>query len=142
MPKVVYDAARGLIQEAGSGIQFESTPFTPVQSLSTGSSGGNATISGPGVYLFNAGGAATGSMPLASAYPGAMFIVRAGSSHAYSLTGSAEAQGVKVFTDAADGKIGSKLTLDNILGSSVALVSDGKSYLIMASSGSLTVAGT
>jgi len=142
MPKVTYDAARGLIQESGSGIQFETMPFSPVQALSTASNGGDATVSAPGVYLFNAGGAATGSMPLASAYPGSMFIIRAGSAHAYSLTGSAEAVGTKVFTDAADGKIGSKLTLNNILGSSVALVSDGKSYLIMASSGSLTVGGT
>jgi hypothetical protein len=58
------------------------------------------------------------------------------------LTGSGEAAGTRVFSNAVDAQNGSKITLSAAVGSSVAVVSTGVNYLILASSGSLTVDGT
>ena len=142
MPKVTYDAARGLIQEAGSGIQFETTPFSPVQNLTGTQAGSDAAISAPGVYLFNVDFVHSASLPLASAYPGATVTVRAAYARAYALTGSAEAAGTKVFTDGTSR--GSKLAFSAgvAVGDSVTLISDGKSYCVMARSGSISISGT
>lgn len=139
MPKVKYSASQGLVQETGSGVQLETLPYSPIQTISTVA---NNTGSLPGVYNFtNTTGTTTLQMPLASAYPGGIYIFKNGAGVARSnvLTGSGEAAGTKVFTNAVDSQIGSSLTLNNIAGSSVALISTGVSFLVLASSGSVSV---
>lgn len=139
MPKVKYSASQGLVQETGSGVQLETLPYSPIQTISTVA---NNTGSLPGVYNFtNTTGITTLQMPLASAYPGGIYIFKNGAGVARSnvLTGSGEAAGTKVFTNAVDSQIGSSLTLNNIAGSSVALISTGVSFLVLASSGSVSV---
>ena len=138
MPKVVYTPARGLVQEGGSGFATSTFPFAP--SVTAITTVANNTGSLPGVYTVAAGGVATVKMPLASAYPGGLFIFRNGDARANILTGSGEAAGTTVFTDGTSR--GSRLTLAGVTGNSVALASDGVSYLVLSNSGSLTFAGT
>lgn len=138
MPKVVYTPARGLVQEGGSGFETSTFPFAP--SVTAITTAANNTGSLPGVYTVTAGAAATVKMPLASDYPGGLFIFRTGDAYANILTGSGEAAGTTVFTDGTSK--GSRLTLSAVAGSSVAFASDGVSYLVMSNSGSLTFAGT
>ena len=145
MPKVVYTATKGLVQQKGSGFSLETMPTTTVQIQNTSS----GSISLPGVYTVSssiAAGPLETVMPLASAVPGGIFIFRNLSNDANFLTGSAEATGTKVFKNVITGSEtqtqGSKLALSAYIGSSVALISDGKSYLVMANSGSLTFSGT
>ena len=150
MPKVTYDAARGLIQEAGSGIQFESNPFSPVQNI-TGNLAADVAVGAPGIYRFASGFAHSASMPLASAYPGGVYVFRAGGNFVFALTGSAEAAGTTVFAGfpRADGTValngkGSKIALPAVSGggTSVTLMSDGVNYVVLAASGSYTISGT
>ena len=54
MPKVVYTEAKGLVQEAGSGVSLETLPFGSIQTVSTVA---NNTGSLPGVYEFTNTGA-------------------------------------------------------------------------------------
>lgn len=138
MPKVVYTPARGLVQEGGSGFETSTFPFAP--SVTAITTVANNTGSLPGVYTIEAGGVATVKMPLASDYPGGLFIFRTVDANANILTGSGEAAGTTVFTDGTSK--GSRLTLSAVAGSSVALASDGVNYLVMSNSGSLTFAGT
>lgn len=151
MPKVTYDASRGLIQESGSGIQFESNPFSPVQNVTGNQNAADAAIGAPGVYKFASAFAHSASMPLASAYPGGVYVFRAGGNFVFALTGSAETAGTQVFagfpradgTAALNGK-GSKIALPAVSGggSSVTLMSDGVNYVVLAASGSYTISGT
>lgn len=147
MPKVVYTAAKGLVQQKGSGFEINSDslvlsalPTSTVQAKTS-----NPTITAPGVYTLSGTVASviTGTMPLASDVPGGIFIFRNLSATGNYLTGSAETSGTKVFKGVVTGSEaqtqGSKLTLYSGVGASVALVSDGKSFLVMASSGSLTI---
>jgi hypothetical protein len=82
-----------------------------------------------------------------------LFTVRSLSNHAHTLTGSQEGNGTKVFALIASGTLpaaGSKLALtvngsagDAIGGgSSVALLSDGKNFLVIGASGSVILSGT
>lgn len=153
MPKISYDSARGLVQETGSGvsfnsdsINFSSLPTSTVQAVTT-----SAAVTSAGVYTVSGStgsGVLTVVMPLASAVPGGTFVFRTTSADAHILTGSAESQGTRVFAGIPGSSIagvaaqGSRLTLPNILGSSVSLVSDGKSFLVTGLSGSCTIAGT
>lgn len=135
MPKVVYTAEKGLVQEQGSGIVFETNPLNTVQTkVATG------VITAPGVYTLSGSAAITMTMPLANDVPGGVFVFRASSVHAHVLTGSAEVEGTTVFTDGTDK--GSSLALSAEIGNSVSLISDGKNFCVMANSGSLTISGT
>jgi hypothetical protein len=140
MPKVTYTSAKGLIQESGTGISFSELPYSPVQAQTA-----TFTVSTPGVYTLTAGAIMTGTLPAAASYPGATFIFRNGDAFGNVLTGSAEAQGVKVFVQGAVASAniynGSKLQLQAVAGASVALVSDGKNYIVLPGSGSLTFSG-
>ena len=150
MPKLTYDATRGLVQESGSGvvfnsdsITFTSMPISSVQAIAT-----SATVTSPGVYTVSgSAGVLSVVMPLASAVPGAQFVFRTLSADAHILTGSQETNGTKVFAGIPGSSVagvaaqGSRLTLPGVLGSSVALVSDGKSFLVAGLSGSCTIAG-
>jgi len=138
MPKVTYDAARGLIQESGSGIQFETTPFSPVQAITATLQ----TIGAPGVYTVSGATALTTFVPDPSAIPGGHVIVRAISDKAHILTGSANVVGVNIFAGRLGGPVheGTKLTFAGAAaGESVSLVSDGRVYLLTGMSGSCTI---
>lgn len=142
MPKVVIND-QGLVQKAGSGFEFEVSPIVPISTL-VSSSAAPLTLSAGGMYTIS-GEATQIVMPLASSIPGGTIIVRSTSAYAHFLTGSQEANGTLVFAGhvgATPANQGSKLTLPAVVGSSVALVSDGKSYLMLAASGSCTISGT
>jgi hypothetical protein len=81
-------------------------------------------------------------MPLASSVPGGIFVFRDISGHAHALTGSQETVGTKVFAGtlgATPANSGAKLTFPAVANTSVALISDGKSFLVTATSGSITL---
>jgi len=113
---------------------------SPIIALTTA-----ATLSAAqaGAFTFGTGGSAvTYVMPLASSCPGAVFTFRSTNAQANALTCSQEANGTKAFTDGTSN--GSKLAVAAIVGggSSVSLISDGKSFLVIGNSGSLTFSGT
>lgn len=146
MPKVTINDSQGLVQSSGSGLEISSTvsmtalPTTPVLAQTSA-----ATLTKPGVYTLSGSIATTWVMPLASTVPGGTFVFRSASAHAHVLTGSQEASGTKVFAGhvgATPDTQGSALALAAIQGSSVALISDGLSFLVMAASGSCTISGT
>lgn len=151
MPKVVVND-QGLVQQTGSGFEFQVSPIVPVTPLLS-SSTAPLTLSAGGTYTVT-GSAASGNnitqivMPLASSVPGAVFVIRSLSPDAHFLTGSQEVNGTKVFAGhigTTPDTQGSKLTLatnGTVSGCSVALISDGKSFLVMAASGSCTISGT
>ena len=110
--------------------------LAPVSVLLTGSTltptqAGVVTLSGSTISLL--------VMPLASDCAGAMFTVRSESAFAHILTGSQETNGTKVFTDGTSQ--GSRATLAAVVGSSAAFLSNGKNFLILGNSGSVTLAG-
>ena len=146
MPKVTISDSKGLVQSSGSGVEIGSTvsmtslPTTPVSAKTVAE-----TIVSPGAYTLSGAGALTMVMPLASSVPGGTFVFRTASAHAHILTGSQEANGTTVFAGmpgAVPAERGSKLTLSVVSGTSVALISDGLSFLVMAASGSHAVSGT
>ena len=147
MPKVTINDSQGLVQSTGSGfeigssISMNSLPTTPISPLTSA-----ATLSSPGVYTISGSAVVTMVMPLASSVPGGTFVFRTASAHAHVLTGSQEAAGTLVFAGSAgtssNSGHGSRLTINAVQGSSVALISDGASFLLMAVSGSHTIAGT
>jgi len=146
MPKVVVNDSQGLVQQAGSG--FEVSTSLSLSSLPTTSvvaKSAAETIGSPGVYTLSSSVAAiTMVMPTAESVPGGVFVFRSTSAHAHALTGSLETAGVKVFAGQAGAtpdEQGSKIALASAEGSSVALVSDGKSFLVMAASGSCVISG-
>ena len=144
MPKVTYDAARGLVQETGSGvvftsdsIVFSSLPTSAVQAITTDA----ATITAPGVYTVSGAGALTTFVPAPSAIPGGTVIVRSLSNHAHALTGSAAVAGLNIFRSsplATANVVGQKLTLASAAGNTITLISDGLAFCIAAGSGSIT----
>ena len=138
MPKVTYDASRGLVQETGSGIQFSELPFSPVQAITTDGS----TISRPGVYTVSGTSALTTYVPNPNTIPGGTIIVRGISNKQHVLTGSAGFGALNIFAGTIGGPVreGTKLTFPGVAdGESVALVSDGRVYLLAATSGSMSV---
>ncbi len=140
MPKVTYTEAAGLYQTSGTGVQLETTPFSPVQTITA-----NATVDAPGVYLLNKSDAnLTVVMPTAASVPGGVFIFRQanGSPRTHFLTGSAEVSGKKVFcgqSGANPDTSGTKLTFPALQNSSVTLISDGFNFCLAAASGSMII---
>ena len=111
--------------------------LAPVSVLATGST---LTPTQAGVVTIDGGAASLVVMPLASDCPGSVFTVRSVSAFAHILTGSQEANGFLVFTDGTSQ--GSRATLAAVAGSSAALLSNGRNFLILGNSGSVTLAGT
>lgn len=141
MPKVTYTESEGLYQSAGTGVQFETTPFSPVQTITTTPS----TVDAPGVYLLSkADGDITVVMPTAASVPGGVFVFRQADAgpRRHQLTGSAEVGGKKVFCGQA-GAIpdtsGSRLRLEALQNGSVTLISDGFNFCLAAASGSIAI---
>lgn len=103
-----------------------------------------ATLTAPGVYTVSGSSAFNLTMPLASAVPGGVFVIRTLSAHAHGLTGSAESNGTLVFCDppGSGATHGSKVAVEAVVGGSVSVVSDGLSFCVFAASGSHTISGT
>jgi len=152
MPKVIINDSKGLVQESGSGLTVDSSvsissPVTmsALPKTTVAAQTASSTIADPGVYTISGSSALTMTIPLAANVPGGLFVFRAASAHAHVLTGSQEANGTLVFAGmpgAIPANQGSALTLPAVVGSSVALISDGKSFLVTAVSGSCTISGT
>jgi hypothetical protein len=126
----INDEDQGVVRI--TGLQY------PIIDLTTA-----ATISAKqaGSFTFGNGSApVTYVMPLASSCPGAMFIFRSKTAYANALTCSQEANGTLAFTDGENR--GSRLAVAAMVGSSVALVSDGTSFLLLGASGSGAISGT
>lgn len=140
MAKVIISSVTGINQvKEGTGLDLDinlnKSPLMGTTALTA-----TSTLTNGGLYTISGSTALTMVMPLASAVPGATFIVRNLSVHAHALTGSAEASGTKVFTDGTS--LGSKLALAAAVGNSVTFVSDGVNYCVLGNSGSLTFSGT
>jgi len=144
MPKVTITST-GLNQiKEGSGLEITAA-LTQSPKYDVTAHTANATLTAGGVYTVSGTAVRTLTMPLASSVAGAQFIVRSLSEHAHVLTGSAETGGTKVFagqpgTGALSAR-GSSLALPAVVGSSVALVSDGVNFLVAAASGSFAISG-
>lgn len=144
MPKVTISDSKGLVQTSGAGLEINTTAaFSTFPTVSVNAKTATGTVAAPGVYTVSGSGAGiTLTMPLASTVPGGIFVLRDVSGHAHVLTGSLETGGTKVFAGmagATPANSGAKLTFPGTLGTSVALISDGKSFLVSAASGSFTL---
>jgi len=145
--KITINSEKGLVESStGSGLVIDSSvtmsslPTTTII-LKTDPS----TINSPGVYDLNYDAPGTWIMPLASSVPGGIFVFRTSDGSGHHLTGSQEVSGTKVFAGmpgATPENNGSKLTLATGTNRSVSLISDGKSFLVMAASGSCVISGT
>jgi hypothetical protein len=143
MPKLTYDSTRGLIQEAGSGvtlnadvITFSTLPSSAVQEVTA-----TSAVTSGGVYTMSSSAALTLTVPPPSALPGATLIFRSVSAHAHKITGSADA-GPNIFAGhpgATPANSGQRITFPATVGTSVSLISDGLSYCVSATSGTLTI---
>ena len=136
MPKVVYTAGKGLVQETGSGIQFDQMPFSPVQPVTTT----GTAITTPGVYTVT-GGPLLVIVPAPSSIPGGTVIVRSLSAQAHALTGSSASAGINIFRSSpmtTANITGQKFTFAATIGETVTLISDGLAYCVAAGSGSIS----
>lgn len=145
MPKVTINDSQGLVQSTGSGVEINSSiSMSSLPTATVSAQVASAVVSAPGVYTLSGSAALTMTMPLASSVAGGLFVFRSASAHAHALTGSLEVAGTLVFAGqpgAVPDNQGSKLALSSVQGSSVALISDGKSFLVTAASGSCTISG-
>jgi len=143
MPKVVINDSQGVVQSAGSGVTIDSNVvFSTNPTVSVNSQTAASTLTSAGVYTLSGSSALTWVMPLASSVPGGTFVFRTASAQAHILTGSQELTGSKVFAGmpgATPDGMGSRLTFPSVEGSSVALISNGASFMLMAASGSVTI---
>ena len=131
MAKTTISNEKGIFTEKdGNGltvddaITFKSTPKGTVQAKTD-----TATLVEPGVYTIAAGGIKLLTLPLASAVPGGLFIIRAASAHAHVVTASAETAGTQAFILSGTAPVvyqSSRVELTGAVGNSVSFVSDGK----------------
>lgn len=146
MPKVTINDSQGLVQSAGSGVEINSSvSMSSLPSTSVSAQTASGAVLSPGVYTLSGSNTLTMTMPLAASVAGGLFVFRSTSAHAHMLTGSLETNGTLVFAGmpgAIPSNRGSNLALASVEGSSVALVSDGKSFLVTAASGSCVISGT
>ena len=134
-----FSVERNTANQGFMPFKVDAVPSIAASSTITAGDAGVNTISGSS--------ATTVVMPLAAAAPGAMFTFRnagnAGVQHV--LTGSQEAAGTKVFTDGLTA--GSKIALSGAIGTSVALLCDGLSFIVIghtsgSAGASFTISGT
>lgn len=150
--KVTLDPTQGLVQTDVDDSNSEALPSgfsphrLPVRVLSD-----NTTLDSHagGVYevTSSTAGAKTVTMPLAASSAGMLLSLRSTSADAHVLTASQEANGTRAFSmglpvATTTGSNGSRLTLGATAGSSVALMCDGQSWMVLGGSGSLALAGT
>lgn len=143
MAKVTIDD-RGVVVTKGSGGLVVNAPVQDSPKMTVKALTAASTLTAGGLYTVSGTGVITTVMPLASAVPGATFIFRSLSDHAHIFSGSQETAGTQVFAGMAGAlpaNLGSSLALAAVVGSSAALVSDGKSFLVMAASGTCVLSG-
>jgi hypothetical protein len=114
-----------------SSVSMVYTPSTTVQAIDA-----SGSITYPGVYTLSNVTPAGVFLPAPSTVPGGMIVFRTLGSAAqrHFLTGTSDADLGVFITNGTTG--GSKLTLGGTIGSSVALISDGRNFLQMSYSGS------
>lgn len=138
MPKIRYSEAKGLVQSAGSGVQFDDLPFATVQVQNTSS----GSVAYPGVYTVSGNVPITTVMPSVASVAGGHFTFRSLSAQTIALTGSSVDAGSQVFRASAGTGKGSNLAITNgaqaTQGHSVTLVSDGLQFIVYAVSGTVT----
>lgn len=149
----------GVVEEEGSGTEVSANTsnlgISPYRLHVTACTALTTSLTVGGVYTVSSSGSGAKQVrfPLASSVPGAIFIVRALSADAHSLTSSAsEAQGARVFCAISGSMLGgTSLVLSGSeyllagndgaagtgqIGNSVAFICDGRNFCRMAGSGS------
>jgi hypothetical protein len=154
---VSYDSTHGLVQTNNSSAGFVISGSATLQggvtveSMATHTllSGTAITVTAPGFYQVTASAQTVVTIPAASAYPGGMFLfaeVGVGGAQALVLTGSSYLTDRSVFTlplhASASSAVVNGTRLTTTAGGSVVMISDSRRYLVLASSGSVTLAGT
>lgn len=151
--------SQGLVDDGSPNLSIDGTltangPRNYVGPLASNvlAGSGSVGVPTPGFYFVPASGASgqgffTGSVPLATSYPGStlIFTDTLGAFN-WLLTGSSYATGRAVFSKLSGSQPGSPAQIAGTSLSlppsgSVVLVSDGFRWLVMAGSGSVTVAG-
>lgn len=120
---------KGLVQrkdQDGVSDSGFSPNVLPVSPLTTA----GETMGGGGVYTVSGSAAIGVNLPAEASNAGIDVVVRTASAHAHVLTGSS-------ITDGTD--VGTELALAAIEGSSVVLKCDGSQYIVLGSSGSITL---
>lgn len=135
--------SRGIIQESGEGLVIE----TGTQQSSTGSATATATLTAQGMsglVTLSGTAALTMTLPTASLCAGQVVCFRSLSAHAHVLTGSDS--GIAVFSRqvfsgvlGAVAGTGGALTFPATVGTSIALMSDGRQYLMIGGSGTFVL---
>ena len=149
--QTTIDSTLGVVSTGGNNGLVVNVPVTLSQSVSNTGFGPYPLV----VTAFNAAativpgnaGACTvagGSpsalvLPLAASSAGSIFTIRSLSAQAHYVTASQEAQGACAITDGTTS--GSKGALPAVIGSSVALMCDGRCFLVIGHSGSFTISG-
>jgi hypothetical protein len=128
-------------------IAFETSPESGTRNKGLGpdlKSGGvlsaNVTLRSDqaGSYVVSGSAVITVTMPAASEVQGTLWSFRAGSNHAHVIISGSSETVIRPFTDGTDN--GGSVATENVVGSSMAIMCDGASFLILGSSGSLTLA--
>jgi hypothetical protein len=137
MASTTIDARGTVDSSSGTGLTvsvpatFTYLPETTVQAIDA-----SGSITYPGVYTLSNVTPAGVFLPAPSTVPGGVIVFRTLGSAAqrHFLTGTSAADLGVFITNGTTG--GSKLTLGGTIGSSVALISDGRNFLQMSYSGS------
>ena len=106
------------------------------ESQSTISSSTALTANQAGSHILSGSAALTVPMPVASTVPGSRWVFRCGSAHAHALISGSSETTARPFTDGTDN--GGQCALQNVVGSSVVLMSDGANWIVLGNSGTLT----
>ena len=146
MPKVKITDAKGLVQESGTGLQVDGdSVFNGGSRLGVTALTGNSTLTRGGVFTLSMGSAITTTLPAASSVAGSVFVFRNLTAQAHILTGSdsgvASFNGLQTATGSVRYESRGKVTLGAVIGNSITLLSDGRAYQVLATSGSHTFAG-
>jgi hypothetical protein len=151
---VTYNSTQGLVQTQNSSgfVVSGSTTFqggVTIESMAANTVvSGTATISAPGYYQVTASATGVITVPAASAFPGGTLVIAeigTVAAQAAILTGSSYLADRAVFSlplhaSASSGVVhGTRLT--TTAGGSVILMSDSRRWLVLGSSGSVTLAG-
>jgi len=150
--KTTISDGKGVVESKGTGttiknavtltsaVTLDTLPKATLQAKTAA-----ATLTEPGAYTVSGSAAFDLIMPLASAVPGGVFVLRTLSEHAHGLTGSAETSGTTVFCNRPDtaisGTNGSKIAVLNEVGASLTVISDGLNFCLLAASGTVTING-
>jgi len=139
--RVYYDPTQGLVQKdvaAGQeGVALAgaagTTGIAPY-ALNKTSHSINATLSAAaaGVHMLSGTAAITVALPNATGSVGALFTFVADSAHAHIVTASQDTPGTTPIANGANH--GSSYTLENLVGTSVALQSDGINWVVLGTS--------